>query len=148
MKVPPRSILVPTDFALDGDDALQTASRLLQPGGELHAVHVLEDFSGNQLGAYWGTIDDERRISLTREALLRATARAGVQAQLHVEMVLGNPANGIVDLADRLGVDLVVMPSHGRTGLARLTLGSVAERVVRLAPCPVLVLRASDDEPV
>lgn len=133
---------MPTDFALDGAEALKTAARMLHPDGELHVTHVIEDLSGNELGAFWGTVDDAQRVQRTRDALGRAASRLGAsRVRLHVEMAKGNPANGIVDLAQRLGVDLIVMPSHGRTGLARLTLGSVAERVVRLAPCPVLVLR-------
>lgn len=146
VQIPPRSVLVPTDFCEACDEALQVASKLVAPGGQVHVAHVLEDLSGNELGAFWGTIDDTRRVQLTTQALKEYAARAGVpDVQIHVEITTGNPAHGVVDLAERLGVDLVVMPSHGRTGLARLTLGSVAERVVRLASCPVLVLRGGAD---
>lgn len=142
-QLPVRSVLVPTDFSPASDEALATASRVLAPGGELHVVHVIEDLSGNELGVFWGTIDDAERVRRTTAALERAVLRAGLpNAKLHVEIVPGNPANGVVQLAGRLGVELVVMPSLGRTGIARIALGSTAERVVRLAPCPVLVLRA------
>jgi nucleotide-binding universal stress UspA family protein len=55
----------------------------------------------------------------------------------------GEPASVILDAIEKLGVDSVVMPTHGRKGIGRLILGSVAERVVRESPCPVLTVRAS-----
>jgi nucleotide-binding universal stress UspA family protein len=58
-----------------------------------------------------------------------------------LEVVFGAPAEEIAQFAQRDQSELIVLPSHGRTGLARLMIGSVAERVVRLAHCPVLVLR-------
>lgn len=142
-QLPVRSVLVPTDFSAASAEALATAANLLAPGGELHVVHVIEDLSGNELGAFWGTVDDAERVRRTTEALEKVARSVGLpQAVLHVELVAGNPANGVVELAERLGVELVVMPSLGRTGIARLALGSTSERVVRLAPCPVLVLRS------
>ena len=60
---------------------------------------------------------------------------------VHTAVLLGEPAHGITDYAQEKGAQLIVVPSHGRTGLTRLLIGSVAERVVRLAHCPVLVLR-------
>ena len=60
---------------------------------------------------------------------------------MHVDVEFGDPGNQIVDFAERISAELIVIPSHGRTGIERLLLGSVAERVARLAPCPVLVLR-------
>lgn len=142
-QLPVRSVLVPTDFSAASAEALATAANLLAPGGELHVVHVIEDLSGNELGAFWGTVDDAERVRRTTEALEKVVRSVGLpQAVLHVELVAGNPANGVVELAERLGVELVVMPSLGRTGIARLALGSTSERVVRLAPCPVLVLRS------
>jgi nucleotide-binding universal stress UspA family protein len=58
-----------------------------------------------------------------------------------IEILFGDPGHEITDYAERVEADLIVMPSHGRTGLSRLLIGSVAERVIRLAHCPVLVLR-------
>ena len=53
----------------------------------------------------------------------------------------GDPASEIVDFASGIAADIIVLPSHGRTGLTHLLIGSVAERVIRLAKCPVLVLK-------
>ena len=67
----------------------------------------------------------------------------GVISSLDVifQVQFGDPGHGITDYAEEVGADVIVMPSHGRTGLRRLLIGSVAERVLRLAHCPVLVLR-------
>ena len=58
----------------------------------------------------------------------------------------GDPTRTVVEIADQDGYDLIVMGTHGRTGLSHLVLGSVAEQVVRRAKCPVLTVRGSDDE--
>jgi nucleotide-binding universal stress UspA family protein len=58
-------------------------------------------------------------------------------------LVIGSPAAAIVRFAKSQGVDYIVMPTHGRTGLARLLMGSVAEEVVRKAPCPVLTVKGN-----
>ena len=58
-------------------------------------------------------------------------------------LLIGSPATSIVQLAEREGVDMIVMPTHGRTGLVRLLMGSVAEEVVRKAKCPVLTVKAA-----
>ncbi len=58
-------------------------------------------------------------------------------------MLIGSPATAIVHLAETEGVDMIVMPTHGRTGLLRLLMGSVAEEVVRKAKCPVLTVKAA-----
>ena len=60
---------------------------------------------------------------------------------IHCATASGDPGHEIVKYAEEIDADLIVIPSHGRTGLTRLLIGSVAERVVRLAHCPVLVLR-------
>ena len=61
---------------------------------------------------------------------------------VQVNVAFGDPGDEITKHAETVHADLIVMPSHGRTGLKRLLIGSVAERVVRLAQCPVLVLRS------
>jgi nucleotide-binding universal stress UspA family protein len=59
----------------------------------------------------------------------------------------GSPAEAIVDCAKEVGADFIVMGTHGRTGLARVLMGSVAEAVVRQAPCPVVTVKEHADEP-
>lgn len=70
---------------------------------------------------------------------LQCVRNAGLRCDAVV--ILGAPFQIIINMAQARGIDLIIMGSHGRTGLAHLVLGSVAERVVRLAPCPVLVVR-------
>jgi nucleotide-binding universal stress UspA family protein len=72
---------------------------------------------------------------------LRQRLSSSRYAGIHVTVAIGDAGHEIVALAEKVHADLLVMPSHGRTGLKRLLIGSVAERVVRLAHCPVLVLR-------
>jgi nucleotide-binding universal stress UspA family protein len=76
------------------------------------------------------------------DELLQRVKERGIQAD--GEVVPAPPAIAILDSAEQLPADLVVMGTRGRTGLAHVLLGSVAERTVRMAPCPVLTLRVED----
>ena len=75
-----------------------------------------------------------------RETMKREMER--VRATGDAEVVDGSPASAVLEHAEKLGAELIVVGTHGRTGLSRLALGSVAEHVVRSAGCPVLVVRA------
>jgi nucleotide-binding universal stress UspA family protein len=88
----------------------------------------------------WATIDDERRIEAT-ERQLQDVLADGKYRGVQVKVLVGDPGHSIADFAQDIGAELIILPSHGRTGLKRMLIGSVAERVVRLAHCPVLVLR-------
>ena len=91
-------------------------------------------------GVVWGAIDEQQRKAETLQAL-RKRLPDDAYADLNIEVCVGGPGHEIVAFAERLPADLIVMPSHGRTGIQRILIGSVAERVVRLAPCPVLIFR-------
>jgi nucleotide-binding universal stress UspA family protein len=86
--------------------------------------------------------DDDGEAALTELRDLAAGAPAGLVA---VEVAVGPPAETIVRVAGELAADLVVMSTHGRTGLQHVLLGSVAEKVVRLAPCAVLTVKYRRD---
>jgi nucleotide-binding universal stress UspA family protein len=88
----------------------------------------------------WDTIDDNSRREHAAE-VLRQRLSDPKHLGVRIEILFGDPGSEIADYAQRHSADLIVLPSHGRTGLKRLLLGSVAERIVRLAHCPVLVLR-------
>ncbi|MEZ4321762.1 MAG: universal stress protein [Myxococcota bacterium] len=104
-------------------------------------LHVLLPLHPGDPGAVWGAVDDESRAASVTAALRERLDALGLsEATIHTRV--GDPGRRIALVAKTLGADLVVMPSHGRTGLERLLLGSVAERVARLSPCPVLILRA------
>jgi nucleotide-binding universal stress UspA family protein len=120
-------IVVPTDFSTCAEEAWALAQRVAHTcGSELVLVHVLE-----------APLDSEARETLEQWA---AKARQrGLKARTVVRT--GTPHQEIVALATDERADLVVIGTHGRGGLNRALLGSVADRVVRLAPCPVLTVR-------
>jgi universal stress protein A len=134
-------ILFPTDFSTLGQSALDMATALAKSrGAGLLIVHVEEPplaYGGGEL--YYG-IDEPDRDDL-RRMLLEIVPIDGSVDYEH-RLVVGSPAAAILDLAEIEGVEMIVMPTHGRTGLLRLLMGSVAEEVVRKANCPVLVVKA------
>jgi nucleotide-binding universal stress UspA family protein len=104
-------------------------------------IYVLPVLTDYDAGLMWSNITDEARKEHAQQALRERLVGAKYQG-LHFEITFGDPGHGIADYAEQIEADLIVLPSHGRTGLSRLLIGSVAERVVRLAHCPVLVLKA------
>jgi nucleotide-binding universal stress UspA family protein len=138
-------IVVPTDFSGCADDAWALARRLATASGaELILVHVLVETP------LLFTTDHTRDVfAAAREWVARALAErveAAGAAGLRVrsELRTGRPHAEIVALATDVKADLVVIGTHGRDGLNRALLGSVADRVVHHAPCPVLTVRGSD----
>ena len=147
-----RRILAPTDFSAASDAALDYARTLAERfGAHVHLLHVLEEpFVGG------GVASDAlvTEAPAVRAALLRAaqerlahrvTQRDREQLHMTAEVVFGTAAQAILDNVRRNGDDLIVMGTHGRTGMAHVVLGSVAEHVVRAAPCPVLTVRYEPD---
>jgi nucleotide-binding universal stress UspA family protein len=138
--LPRHRIVAPVDFSDYSEEVVRTAMEIAGEAGTVHIVHVLPDLSPAEPGIVWGTIDDKARIAKAREAL-RARFASLPEHQVHFEVRIGDPGQEIADFATRTHADLIVIASHGRTGIKRLLIGSVAERVARLAHCPVLVLR-------
>jgi len=146
-----QTILVPTDFSPDGRAALVKAKEFARAFGSriviLHAYRVDLPMSTPELGGGFLLPDqfyEDLRASATRqvEALAAATVKDGIKAEgLAVE---DRPATAIVDAAKRLPADLIVMGTRGLTGLAHVVLGSVADRVLREASCPVLTVKATE----
>jgi nucleotide-binding universal stress UspA family protein len=138
-------ILFPTDFSQYNDAALQYASTLAaEADALLYIVHVDEMRDLNAAMGESGyliaaAVAHEGRPELRRrlEEVVPTTAEV-----IHEHYYLrGSPVTEILRFAERENVDLIVMGSHGRTGLSRLLMGSIAEGVMRKAPCPVLVVR-------
>lgn len=143
-----KHILVPTDFSATSDAALEHARALASAfGSELSLVHVFEDplLSGAVTAEAFVPEAPEVRDALMKEAQTRLTHRIRPDDRETLratgEIITGSPATAIADHAARVGADLIVMGTHGRGGVSHLLLGSVAERVVRMAPCPVLTVR-------
>jgi nucleotide-binding universal stress UspA family protein len=135
------NVLVPhdlTDLSDAGFDALQ---RLGTRARHLHVVHVLPRIDLTTPTMVWSRDEDEARVAHARGALrTRLQGTPWELAVLHVQV--GDPASRIVEIAREIGADLIAMASHGRTGMERFVLGSVAEHVARFAACPVLVVPA------
>ncbi len=142
------SILAPTDFSHHAQDALAYACGLAnRMGSSLHLLHVLPDMvvpvgpDPSLITALPPEFYQETEAQ-TREALEQAIdANWPKPPALHCEIRWGDPVHGIVEYAREKQVKLIVIATHGRTGLSHVLLGSVAERIVRESPCPVLTIR-------
>lgn len=148
-----RSLLLPTDFSDCAQYALSYATSLARKAGAtIICVHVIEPvmptvgYTGITEALPATDISEQLEDSATRE--LPKIAECEECAGLDVEEVIahGDAASEIVRVAKERGVDLIVISSHGRTGLGRIFFGSTAEAVVRHAPCPVLVVKPPRDE--
>lgn len=135
-------ILVPTDFSPHADAAFRVARDLARRyDASIHLLHVVD---GPLAGGAWSARThpagaDDRTGEQLQEARDRLQAYLkGDAGNVCIDVRLGHAAEQILEAAQDKPIDLIVMGTHGRTGLARAMLGSVAERVVRLAPCPVL----------
>jgi nucleotide-binding universal stress UspA family protein len=139
-------ILVPTDFSATADAALEYACLLAERfGAHIQLLHVLDDpfvSEGMAAEAYISEAPGIREAML-RDAREKLTHRALLRrgTQVDTEVLFGHGARTIGEYAEARGVDLIVMGTHGRTGVAHLLLGSIAEKLVRTAPCPVLTVR-------
>ena len=144
-------VLVPMDFSATADRALVYAIALAQQlQARLTLLHVL-DLTPVTMGEMTAGVTATALDTLETEAqhLLQASVERVQRAGLQGESLLvpGTPTHAIVATAGEQGVDLILMGTHGRTGLAHVFLGSVAEHVIRHAPCPVLVMRKTMDIP-
>jgi universal stress protein A len=146
-----KNILVATDFSEVADAALEYGrSFARQFGASLYLLHVVDEIAATNVGVegYVANLSDVQRDieEVARRQLARRIDPASAQALTEV-LIAGAPAQGIVDYARSVPIDLIVMGTHGRSGVSRLFIGSVAERVVRLAPCPVLTVHCPQREP-
>lgn len=137
--LPKKSVVVPVDFSEDSFVALDTAMELAAPAG-VHIVYVLPVLDPAEPGVIWTTVDNSSRRRHAEDAMRERLADKRHQG-VSIEIRFGDPGSEIAHFAQEKHAELIVLPSHGRTGLSRLLIGSVAEKVVRLAHCPVLVLR-------
>jgi nucleotide-binding universal stress UspA family protein len=139
-------VIVPTDFSSGAEEALAVAMRLAAAAGsELVLLHVLVQAPLFSEGPFRtdrsrDVFEAARRWAEAELEAWAAKARgAGVTARTALRT--GVPFREIVDVATDERADLIVMGTHGRGGINRVLLGSVADRVIRLAPCPVLTVR-------
>lgn len=138
--LPKKTVVVPVDFSTASADAVKTALTLVEKPGDLHVIYVTTPPVAFNYAEGWALDDPASRMKAAREHLskfVELTNAAGVKAIIRE----GDPGLLVADYAEEVHADLIVMPSHGYHGVKRLLLGSVAERVLRHAKCPILVLR-------
>ncbi len=138
---PKKNVIAPVDISDESFAAVDVGLQLVDAPSDLTVVHVLPDLSPTEPGEMWGTIDKDSRKRHAKKAL-RECLDDDKYKSVQIDILFGDAGHEIAKLAERQGAELVVLPSHGRTGIKRLLIGSVAERVVRLAHCPVLILRS------
>ena len=145
------SVLVAFDFSDTSRSALKYGQDLARTlGGRLHVLHVADVISTSAAQFYpEGPGNPEAKAEELALGQLRTLLDAEDAREARPAVrVAPDPAKAIVDYAREIHADLLLVGTHGRTGVSRVLMGSVAEHVVRTAPCPVLVVRPSDHEAV
>jgi nucleotide-binding universal stress UspA family protein len=148
-----KKVLVATDFGSASESALRYAQALARGfGADLHVLHVVENILSRAMDGYgYAAISPEVQADIERagrnqtEALLSDEDRRELQA-IAATVTSNSPADAIAEYARKNGIDLIVMGTHGRGTIAHVFMGNVAERVVRIAPCPVLTVRHPEHE--
>ena len=140
---PKKIVLVPIDFSAPAFEAVQVGHSLVADGAGLHLLHVKAEHVPVAVEGVWIPPTDENELKQVEESLRKQADKLGFK-DATVAVRVGSPAEEICTHAKEIGAEIIVLPSHGRTGLAHLLIGSVAERVARYATCPVLILRRND----
>lgn len=140
-----RRILVPCDFSEYSEKALTWALAMAERWrSHVLLLHVIPRpaYPPMLMGSYFNVAEFEASLQADAESRAKeiVTRSGNKPIQIDTQVVIGEPFHDICRIAEQEKVDLIVMGSHGRTGLSHVLLGSVAERVVRHAPCPVLVV--------
>jgi nucleotide-binding universal stress UspA family protein len=150
-----RQILIALDGSKTSERVVDEAVKMARlSGGKIHAVYVVDKTPLFSYAGYYDPIalvdalqKDGRAVLQNAEAACRQ-AGVGCEAELvETERVNEDIATTLQHCAERVGADLVVLGTHGRRGVRRVVLGSVAERFVRFANCPVLLVRGTGPEP-
>ena len=148
-----KNVLVATDFGDASDVALQYGRELARTfGATLHVLHVVADYAGHFGGLpgyipYTGhlQLDIQGAAQRQMDTTISAEDRQRFRAKPMVVVAMG-VAHAIAKYAEEIRADLIVVGTHGRGAVAHFMIGSVAERVVRTAPCPVLTVRHPERE--
>jgi nucleotide-binding universal stress UspA family protein len=146
--LPPKVIVSPIDFSSHSQEALETAASLAkQFGAQLLLVHAVPAITKlPSTTSIFHEAEFEKELYRDAERRLKTLAeeleRKGLEVRTEVG-IANDVGMEILRVAERDGADLIVISTHGMTGWHRLAFGSVTEKVVRLASCPVLVLRAN-----
>lgn len=136
------TVVVPFDFSDPSQSALEYAVDLVDGNSQIHLIHVVESslMASMDMASPVPPMMDQEQQAIMLEKM--QTLCKGEQFErVTPHCLIGDPGYEITRLAEEVEATLILMPSHGRRGLDRLLLGSVAERVLRLSHCPVLILR-------
>jgi nucleotide-binding universal stress UspA family protein len=144
----PKNILVPTDLSQHAEEAFDYACDLASKlGATVHLVNVIgiPALGVPELGVAVTSTMIDSMVNENQQALDALVARRRGDVQIgHILLRTGDARDMIDQTAKEIGADLIVMGTHGRRGVSRALLGSIAESVVRNAPCPVLTIRSRD----
>lgn len=143
-----KRILVTTDFSAESKKAFPYALALARKfGATLVLVYVVPSHLPSELSQIGVVLEEKRLLQEARERLPRfRQAELNPHLQVDTLVLNGGPAHEICRTAESQAVDLIVMATHGHTGMRRFLLGSVTENVLRHAPCPLLVVREREQE--
>lgn len=137
--LPIQTIVFPTDFSTTADEALEVAKALARDHqAKLVLMHAVLSVPSVEVYVAQEELD---KLKLESRGKLNALAAQIADSEVEVHVPFGDPGPSIVGVAQQVGADLIVMGTHGRTGLGRVLLGSVAEHVLRHATCPVLTIK-------
>jgi nucleotide-binding universal stress UspA family protein len=145
-------ILVATDFSEPSRVALETGQSLAEAfKAELHLLHVVADLLHEPWVGYAPAVkfmDLIERFQASARARLQGLVASGdlAKGRIVIATAVGSPAEEILKYSDRHNIDVIVCGTHGRGKLDRMVMGSTAERIVRLARCPVLTVRFKADQ--
>lgn len=138
-----KCVVVPIDFSEDSFRAVEVAKEFVEMESNIHLIHVTQPWNEHVIGGSWGQETEEERVN-SIEKKMRDRLHEMNHENVGIIIKIGSPPVEITRYAEEIEAELIVMPSQGKTGLKHFALGSVAERVVRKAHCPVLVLRQKD----
>lgn len=148
-----KNVLVATDFSAPSETALNYARAMARSfGATLHVLHVFEPLwitSADVVGGGVALATMIQGLEDTARKQLEDAVTEDDRRELHASAVLvtsESPAREIANYASEHKADLLVIGTHGRSGISRMLIGSVAEKVVRLAPCPVLTVHHPEHE--
>ena len=135
-----KKLLVPFDFSTESAQAIDTALNMASKPNNVYAIHVAPDMTVSSPEVVWQTLSEGTRKRNIEQSFQKQFS-TNQYKDLHFDVSFGDPGQGIADYAEQIGANVIVMPSQGKTGIKRLLIGSVAERVGRMAHCPVILLR-------
>jgi nucleotide-binding universal stress UspA family protein len=142
--LPRKTVIAPVDFSESSAPAVRTAIELAGTPASVHVIYVNPSLSPVSPIGIWGDEDAEQQCAEKAHRYLDTFLASHNIEGVVTAVEVGQPAHKIIEYVEKQNANLIVIPSHGHSGVKRAMLGSVAERVIRHAECPVLVLHRDD----